>query len=113
MLAKSLLYQDFTNDHQTLNSQIDKSIAEGSRGDSNLYGAFKESLAILRAAGANNGITSRNMILLSDGTDEAVVVSESEALMAKGEDVEIFTIGIQGDYDEAKIKALASRERDF
>lgn len=106
--SESGLVQSFTDDHNVLNRKIDEIIAYGARGGCNLYGSYVDSLLTLDYMVPENEVVTSSMIILADGTDEAGTKSELDAIIAKREDVEIYVVGIKGNYDESKIKKLAS-----
>ncbi|MBN2718594.1 MAG: carbohydrate-binding protein [Deltaproteobacteria bacterium] len=109
--AQSELVQDFTDDASLLKTQLDGLLATGSRGGTNLYGAYSASLDTLRMVDTGESLARLGMILLSDGLHESGNKEEMRSLaldsLALG-GVDVYAIGMPGEYDEAELMELAS-----
>ena len=112
--------QDFTGDSETLNNALDVAVASGARGSTNLYGAFQQAIDAVTSRGTELNLVERTVVILTDDTHE----TENEenlriqALLAKNYAVSnfntnVFSVGIDGSYDESKLSELASRPDYF
>lgn len=112
------LISDFTSSPSDLQSALSGALAEGSRGTTDLYGAYIDAhMRIAQVGGAAaDALTERFVVLLTDGTHEA---GNTEALRAQAlealasADATVFSIGIEGDYDSGALAELASDPSGF
>ena len=87
-------------------------------GGTNLYNAYTESLNVVRTPSENETILiTRSVVLVTDGTHTAgdpdgIFRAKALESLALG-DVEVYTVGIQGDYNKDAIRELASRPTNF
>ena len=119
MPSKTQVVQDFTDDAEVLNAKLEELRASDSLGTTDLYGALTKGLNEVQAEGQGLEIVERLVVILTDGTHEAGDEENMRqaALSAKSQaeanDVTVFSIGIKGEYDEQKIKELASKTDYF
>ena len=117
--AESEMWVEFTQDHNILYSRLHDLRTAGSRGGTNLYGAYSRALETVWSQRENSaGLVTGSLVLLTDGTHEAgdtarMRTSTLRSLRRVGGGVDVYTIGIQGDYDEEAIRELASSPRNF
>ena len=106
---------DFTTDHGRLYDHLRRLRDAGSRGGTNLYGAYISSLDLVENERSHaRGLVTRSLVLLTDGTHEAGNTAglRADALRRlEASEVDVYTIGIRGDYDELAIRELASSPR--
>ncbi|MBN2527537.1 MAG: carbohydrate-binding protein [Deltaproteobacteria bacterium] len=108
--AKSELVQDFTQDASALYTALDGLLTAGSRGGTNLYGAYMAALDAVRGVEASEGLVRRSVVFLSDGLHES---GDKEAMRTSAtasrdfKDVDIYTIAMPGEYDDSELKELA------
>ena len=107
---------DFTNDDASLNETLENLRDAESKGGTDLYGSYMELLDKIDDAGQGEDLVEKFAVILTDGTHEA---GDEEGMRAsamskkESSDASIFSIGIKGEYDESKIKELASQESYF
>ncbi len=110
------LVQDFTTDRDLLETQLKTLQGEKGLGTTDLYGAYMASLTHAREASTTLEFVERFVVILTDGTHEAGDESAQRKLalasLAKG-GVEVFSVGIEGAYDESKLRELASSPEKF
>lgn len=116
----TVVVQKFTDDSALLNVGLDKLMTSSSLGTTNLYGAYEMALDEVLSAGVGLELVERSVVILTDGTHEAGDEANlrEQALDAKAAaeangNVTIFSIGIAGNYDENKLRELASRDEYF
>lgn len=114
------LIAPFTDDQETLEEALQAALAAGSRGTTDLYGAYTFAMQELQAQGqtqeADGDIVERIGVVMTDGTHEAgdEVNRRAMAMEAKNAlDGHVYSIGVQGDYDESALQELASFEEGF
>jgi len=114
------LVADFTGDAGVLEAALSSALSEGSRGTTDLYGAYSLALGLLQAEGqgaeSQGDIVERVAVVMTDGTHEAGDADNrrATALDAKSElDGVVYAIGIEGDYDPEALAELASSDRAF
>jgi hypothetical protein len=119
------LVQDFTNSDVQLNAVLEDLRTQPSRGTTDLYGAYLKSLRVLSGSESNNyygviegaELVEKFLVLLTDGTHEAgdEYNLRSQALSEKEySDVgAIYSIGIQGNFDQSKLIELASSDNNY
>jgi len=113
---KSVLWQNFTNNHEILYSKIDSLIEAGKRGGTNLYGAYTTSLRKLREYRSDEYHVNLSMVLFSDSAHESGSKESmrESALASKDQGgVDIYTVALKGDYDQNQIEELASNTSNF
>ncbi len=111
------LVQPFTSDFSVLRSHLELLRDAESRGSTDLYGAYMHSLDVLASRPSPQPLDERFMVLFTDGTHEAGAedMMHAEALDAKfgAEELHLFTIGVDGNYDPERISELASSDQQF
>ena len=119
MPKKTQVVQGFTDDAELLNSKLEELRASESLGTTDLYGALTKGLDEVLGQGQGLDIVERSVVILTDGTHEAGDEENmrqdalSEKSQAEAKDVTVFSIGIKGEYDEEKIRELASKDDYF
>jgi hypothetical protein len=114
--SQSELLQAFTKDHAVLYAELEALKSDPGKGSTNLYGAYATGLELVEGQGLGEEKVLRSMVLMTDGTHETGDADEmeAEALAALAQTtVDVYTIGLAGDYDQAKIQVLASAEDNF
>jgi hypothetical protein len=114
--SQSELLQGFTKDHDLLYQQLDALKSHPGKGSTNLYGAYMTGLGLVETQGLGEEKVLRSMVLMTDGTHETGDADEleAEALSALGQtSVDVYTIGLAGDYEEEKLQVLASAPENF
>lgn len=111
---------DFTDDPVALNAKLEELRGGVSLGTTNLYGAYMQALEVVQAAGTGADLAERSVVILTDGTHEAgdEDAMRAQALAARDSAeasgaVSVFCIGIQGAYDEQKLRELATKDDYF
>jgi hypothetical protein len=113
--AESELVQAFTQDAQALYATIESLRDDPGRGSTNLYGAFMTGIDLLEDQGGG-GLVVRSLVILTDGTHET---GDEETMRRQALDhldaseVNSYAIGIKGDYDEERLRELASTPDNF
>lgn len=115
------ILSDFTDDANALQRTMSEAAAYGSRGTTDLYGAYQMGLAALAEAGQRQeetgAIVERIGVVWSDGAHEAGDrdAMRADALSAKANfGGSVFTIGVQGDDAvEQQIRELASTDNGY
>lgn len=123
--AGTRIVQDFTADHTVLYQQIDALRSGQSLGTTNLYGAYTMAIQAVLAEGTSLELTERSVVILTDGTHEAgdeenqrqialaaKAAAESTSTDARGS-LTVFSVGIRGNYDESKLRELATKPEYF
>ena len=110
----------FTDDAAALHDKLEELRAGESLGTTNLYGAYMKALEEVMDVGKDLELVERSVVILTDGTHEAGAEDElrQEALNAKkdSEDsgtLNVFSIGIKGNYAQEKLEELASKPDYF
>ncbi|TPV92461.1 MAG: VWA domain-containing protein [Myxococcales bacterium FL481] len=108
--------QSFTGDHAEARAAIESLRDSESRGSTDLYGAYLQSLEMVEERGAEQALSERFFVVLTDGTHE----SGNEAYLrdqalARKEDAasNIYVIGIEGNYDAEKLAELTTTSENF
>lgn len=114
--ANTILAQGFTDDKEEILAALDG--LEGTRrGSTDLYGAYLAALTEVRTVEPGQNLILRTMVLVTDGTHEAgdTVVRRSQAVAARAAEppVEVYTVGVEGAYDEAAVQELATDAAHF
>lgn len=113
--SESKLVHDFSADGDELATSLDE-IASYDRGGTNLYGAYMMSLGHVREPRPEDPTVLRSVVLLTDGTHEAgdKDALERQALESlKQGGVNVYVVGIKGDYDEGTLKKLVNDSDNF
>ena len=111
------LHLPFTDNPSEVIRAVDRLIDEGALGSTNLYLGYR--LGLQTALGyTGSGLMRRAVVLITDGTHQASAEEpyRTDALNEKrliAEDVDIFAIGIEGDYNQERVSELASRVEYF
>lgn len=99
--------QGFTDDAALLDAALDDIAVMEGLGTTDLYGSIGKALDRLEGEGASDTLAGRNLIVFTDGTDEA---RESTFAAAKAAcdstDAAIFTIGLGGDVNQEELIAF-------
>lgn len=115
---ESQLLLRFTQDTAEIYATLEGLRDDPGRGSTNLYGAYMAAIEELnRVRGDDpNKLLARSLVIISDGThetgDEKSMRREALRKLASS-DVNAYSIGIQGDYDEQRLRELASRDDSF
>ncbi len=111
--SKSEWVIDFSDSSADLVEAVERLRTGGSRGGTNLYGAYTTALNHMMQVGSpDERVVEKFLIFMTDGSHEADEgdAMREEALKRKEQSgVVIFTIGIRGNYDEREVRELASR----
>ena len=108
------LVLDFTDNVNQIKSQVSKMIDAGGLGSTDLYGAYIRALNIAASHQVpRKDLVGRSVVLFTDGTHQAGDErrQEANALSAKERYqniLDIFAIGLAGEYNEEKLRDLAS-----
>ena len=110
----------FTDDATALHNKLEELRGGESLGTTNLYGAYMKALKEVLDVGKDLDLVERSVVILTDGTHEAGAEDElrQQALDDKkqAEDtgtLNVFSIGIKGNYAQEKLKELASKPDYF
>lgn len=116
--ADSRLELDFTRSTDKLIKVLEELRDAPGRGSTNLYGAFRQSLGILRSAGgdlSDEAIVAKSLVILTDGVHETgdaaqgQRAAEMELTEAESADnLESFAIPIQASSDEFDVEAVCA-----
>lgn len=114
--ANTVLAQGFTDNKAELLEAL-SALGGTRRGSTDLYGAYLAALTEVRSVEMDQNLILRTLVLVTDGTHEAgdTVVRHSQAVAARAAQppVEIFTVGVEGAYDEAAVQELATDADHF
>jgi len=110
---------DFTDDGGTLHAKLEELRNGESLGTTNLYGAYIMALDEVKDQGGELELVERSVVILTDGTHEAGdeanlrTLALSAKASAEGDGITVFSIGIEGAYDQSKLSELASKSEYF
>ena len=107
---------EFTNDPTIIGQTVDNMMATGGLGTTNLYEGFILGINTAENEEVTAELVERAVVLITDGTHQAgnEDTLRNQALHVKEQStIDIFTIGVEGDYDEEKVRELASRQEHF
>lgn len=114
------IVQPFTSDTGALYAALEALRSAESLGTTNLYGAYLDAIAAVTSAGQGLELAERSVVILTDGTHEAGNEESlrEQALAARDEgsqsgSLSVFSVGIRGEYDEGKLRELATRPTHF
>ena len=112
------LVRPFTDDPADITASLNDLIDGGALGSTDLYNAYSLALRTAAMASADSELIRRAVIVLTDGQHEAgdaenLRRAALDARRAHLDDVEIYTIGIRGDYNESLVRELASSPQHF
>lgn len=112
------LVRPFTDSPSDITASLDDLIDGGALGSTDLYNAYMLALRTAAMASADSALIRRAVIVLTDGQHEAgdaenLRRAALDAREAQLDDVEIYTIGIRGDYNESLVRELASSPQHF
>ncbi len=108
--------QPFTADFALLRRVLEEMRGGESRGSTDLYGAYMRAIELVAEPGADIELDERFVILLTDGTHEAgdeKNMRERAMEARKGTSANLYSIGIDGNYDPTKLAELASTDENF
>ncbi|MEE2788500.1 MAG: VWA domain-containing protein, partial [Myxococcota bacterium] len=114
--AEIEVIQDFTQDDAILNTGLDRLANGQSRGSTDLYNAYLQAVEHVNRQGSENVLVERFVVILTDGTHQAGDEANlrNRALAARlNTDASIYSVAIRGDFDEAKLRELASRPETY
>lgn len=107
---------DFTNNPVTIMQTVNDMIATGALGTTNLYKGYMLGINTAEEKEVAAELEKRAVILITDGTHQAgdEDTLRTQAMHAKEQStIDIFTIGIDGDYKKERVQELASQHRYF
>lgn len=114
------IVQPFTSDTGALYAALEALRSAESLGTTNLYGAYLDAIEAVTSAGQGLELAERSVVILTDGTHEAGNEESlrEQALAARdegsrSESLSVFSVGIRGEYDEGKLRELATRPTHF
>jgi len=111
----SELVHEFSKDVESLYAVIEELREDEGRGSTNLYGAFTKGLDLVEDEGSG-GLIARSLVIMTDGTHETgdrETMRDYALARLENSDVNSFSIGIRGDYNEQDIRELASSPENF
>ncbi len=99
--------QDFTTDEGALNLSLDELAKSKGLGTTDLYGSIPRAINVLESAGSHDVLTTRTLVLFTDGTDEAMASTSKSALASiKSSEAYVFTLGLGGDVDQEELRSF-------
>jgi formylglycine-generating enzyme required for sulfatase activity len=99
--------QDFTADQTALDKALDDLSLSDGLGTTDLYGSIPRAINILDMAGSIDMLTTRTMVLFTDGSDEAMASTSKAAQYAiDNTDSQVFTVGLGGDVNQDELVAF-------
>ena len=107
---------EFTGDPAIIRKTVADMIEAGGLGTTNLYKGYMEGISTAEGRDVAAELVERAVVLITDGTHQAgnEELLRSQALDRKyGSNIDIFTIGIDGDYNKERVRELASRPEYF
>ena len=107
---------EFTNDATKVGQTVEEMVATGGLGTTNLYSGYILGVNMAEHEAVSTELVERAVVLITDGTHQAgnEAALRTEALQTRDQSiVDIFTIGVEGDYNKEKVSELASRPEYF
>ncbi|MBN2529678.1 MAG: VWA domain-containing protein [Deltaproteobacteria bacterium] len=108
---------DFTDDTAALNTALDGLLPGQTLGAAHLYDAWLMAVEKAKAQGVGQKMVERSVVVVTDGPHEGTDAStlRNQALntrmsAAKNANMSLFTVSIKGDFEEKKIRELASKD---
>ncbi len=99
--------QEFTSSEELLDEALIEMLSSPGLGTTDLYGSIPKAIDILEQTGSPDVLTTRTLVLFTDGTDEAMAsTSESAQQAINHSDANVFTIGLGGDVDKDELLAF-------
>lgn len=96
--------QDFTRDEDDLDAALDELAASDGLGTTDLYGSISKAIDVLDDTMIGKDLGSSTLVLFTDGTDEAMASSPSEAQAAvDNSESNVFTVGLGGDVNKEEL----------
>jgi formylglycine-generating enzyme len=96
--------QDFTTDDDLLDEALDQLASSDGMGTTDLYGSLIKALQDLEAASDPDVLHTNSLVLFTDGTDEAMASTKSQAEAAvESTEANVFTVGLGGDVDKEEL----------
>ena len=106
----------FTNDASRVRQTVGDMVATGGLGTTNLYSGYVLGVNMAEREAVSTELVERAVVLITDGTHQAgnETALRTEALETRDQStVDIFTIGVEGDYNKERVSELASRPEYF
>ena len=106
----------FTDDATRVRQTVVDMVASGGLGTTNLYSGYILGVNMAERETVSTELVERAVVLITDGTHQAgnETALRTEALEARDQStVDIFTIGVEGDYNKERVRELASRPEYF
>jgi len=113
---ETAMIHDFTSDDTLLISSLEQLRNSSGRGATDLYGTYMMAIDAVEEKGRGIAIVEQSVVIVTDGTHEAGDEENmrKQALSAKSSSSAVmYSIGIQGAYDEKKLEELASSNGSF
>ncbi len=99
--------QNFTADESLLDGALETLSNSDGLGTTDLYGSISRAIDVLDGAGSNEILTTRTLVLFTDGSDEAMAATSKSAKSAiDNSDIQVFTIGLGGDVDQDELHSF-------
>ncbi|MCP4599410.1 MAG: SUMF1/EgtB/PvdO family nonheme iron enzyme [Proteobacteria bacterium] len=99
--------QEFTAHEAALDSTLDELETSSGLGTTDLYGSIPRALDVLEKTGNEDILTTRTLVIFTDGSDEAMAATRKSAEKAiNGSDINVFTVGLGGDVDQEELIAF-------
>ena len=99
--------QSFTEDRTALNDALDLLADSDGLGTTDLYGSMVKAISLLEQEGDAAVLSSRTLVVLTDGTDEARESTyEAAAAAVTATEANVFTVGLGGDVNKAELRAF-------
>ena len=97
----------FVTDEDALNETLDDLEDHDGLGTTDLYGSISEAIAILDREGDPTVLSAKNLVVFTDGTDEARESTFEAARSAvETTSANVFTVGLGGDVNRDELDAL-------
>ncbi|MEE9386853.1 MAG: fibro-slime domain-containing protein [Nannocystaceae bacterium] len=112
------IVSDFTVDFDLLRAELEALRAAESLGTTDLYGAYIAAIEMLGGMDdCGLELTESFVVIMSDGTHEAgneeIMRGRALDALQRHPELNVYAIGIDGNYDERKLAELASTEENF
>ncbi len=99
--------QSFTTDETSLDTALEDLSESNGLGTTDLYGSIPRALEVLEDVGSKDVLTTRTLVIFTDGSDEAMAATRSSAEKAiNASDSQVFTVGLGGDVNQQELLAF-------